>query len=280
MKRLLRAVPCLLLCLILLAGTASADTGPKPAVTITVINAPEGVYYLDLLQQDEDGSPNIDREDYDPALLEGLERWEDEGWYPALVHGTYPPLFGDLVPGEDGTHHFTYFGLPETFRIAVSSASGAQATAEPFTRTVFYTHLTYDWESNTITAATSPVGFYSLQFLSTLVPTLVVEGILLWLFGFRAKRDWLVFLLVNLVTQAGLHLWIGANLVSVGSHPLYYLVLVVAEVPILLAELMAYLFLLKEHGKGRRAAYAVCANLASYAAGYLPLHWMVQFLAR
>lgn len=280
MKRLLRAVPCLLLCLILLAGTASADTGPKPAVTITVINAPEGVYYLDLLQQDEDGSPNIDREDYDPALLEGLERWEDEGWYPALVHGTYPPLFGDLVPGEDGTHHFTYFGLPETFRIAVSSASGAQATAEPFTRTVFYTHLTYDWESNTITAATSPVGFYSLQFLSTLVPTLVVEGILLWLFGFRAKRDWLVFLLVNLVTQAGLHLWIGANLVSVGSHPLYYLVLVVAEVPILLAELMAYLFLLKEHGKGRRAAYAVCANLASYAAGYLPLHWMAQFLAR
>lgn len=280
MKRLLRAVPCLLLCLILLAGTASADTGPKPAVTITVINAPEGVYYLDLLQQDEDGSPNIDREDYDPALLEGLERWEDEGWYPALVHGTDPPMFGDLVPGEDGTHHFTYFGLPETFRIAVSSASGAQATAEPFTRTVFYTHLTYDWESNTITAATSPAGFYALQFLSTLVPTLVVEGILLWLFGFRAKRDWLVFLLVNLATQAGLHLWIGANLVSVGSHPLYYLVLVVAEVPILLVELMAYLFLLKEHGKGRRAAYAVCANLASYAAGYLPLHWMAQFLAR
>lgn len=153
MKRLLRAVPCLLLCLILLAGTASADTGPKPAVTITVINAPEEVYYLDLLQQDEDGSPNIDREDYDPALLEGLERWEDEGWYPALVHGTDPPMFGDLVPGEGGTHHFTYFGLPETFRIAVSSASGAQATAEPFTRTVFYTHLTYDWESNTITAA-------------------------------------------------------------------------------------------------------------------------------
>lgn len=280
MKRLLRAVPCLLLCLILLAGTASADTGPKPAVTITVVNAPEGVYYLDLLQQDEDGSPNIDREDYDPALLEGLECWEDEGWYPALVHGTHPPMFGDLVPGEGGTHHFTYFGLPETFRIAVSSANGAQATAEPFTRTVFYTHLTYDWERNTITAATSPAGFYALQFLSTLVPTLVVEGVLLWLFGFRAKRDWLVFLLVNLVTQAGLHLWIGANLVSVGSHPLYYLVLVVAEVPILLVELMVYLFLLKEHGKGRRAAYAVCANLASYAAGYLPLHWMVQFLAR
>ena len=263
MKRMFSLAASLLLCLALLGGTASADTGPKQSLTITVVNAPEGVYYLDLLQQDGDGSPNIHREDYDPTLLEGLEGWEDEGWYPALVHGTNPPLFGDLVPGEDGAHHFTYFGLPETFRIAVSSAGGAQATAEPFTRTVFYTHLTYDWASNTITTTTSPAGFYALQFLSTLVPTLVVEGLLLWLFGFRTRRDWLVFLLVNLVTQAGLHLWIGTSLVSVGSHPLYYLVLVVAEVPILLVELAAYLFLLKEHGKGRRAAYAVCANLAS-----------------
>lgn len=280
MKRLLRGGSCILLCLILLVGTAFADTGPKESLTITVTNAPEGVYYLDLLHQNESGTSNVDLDDYDSSLVEGLRSWENEGWYPALVDGTNPPLFGDLVPGADGTHYFTYFGLPKTFRIAVSSSDGAQATSEPFTRTVFYTHLTYDWESNTITTATSPAGFYALQFLSTLVPTLLVEGVLLWLFGFRSKRDWLVFLFINLVTQAGLHLWIGTDLVSAGSHPMYYLVLVVAEIPILLVELIAYLFLLGEYGKGRRAAYAVCANLASYAAGYLPLHRMMEFLAQ
>lgn len=124
MKRLFSAITCVLFCLILLGGTACADMGPKESLTITVINAPEGVYYLDLLQQDEDGAPNVDPEDYDHALVEGLRSWEGEDWYPALVHGTYPPLFGDLVPGEDGTHHFSYFGLPKTFRIAVSSADG------------------------------------------------------------------------------------------------------------------------------------------------------------
>ena len=214
------------------------------------------------------------------ALIAGLKSWEDGGWYPALVTGTRAPLFGELTPEADGIHRFGYHGLPDTFRIAVSGPGGAQATDEPFTRTVFYTHLTYDWQTNTITSATSPVGFYGLQFLSTLVPTLIIEGILLWLFGFRAKRDWLVFLIVNLVTQAGLHLWIAADLVSIGDSALQYMVLLVAEVPILAVELAAYVFLLQEHSRLRRAAYAACANIASYALGYFPLHWAVEYLAR
>ena len=280
-RRLFATIACILLCLAVLPGTASADSGPKPAVTITVVNAPAGEYYLDLLITDpEPDHDNIEVEDYDPELIAGLKSWEDEGWYPALVTGTRAPLFGELTAEADGIHRFSYHGLPRTFRIAVSGPGGAQATDEPFTRTVFYTHLTYDWQTNTITSATSPAGFYGLQFLSTLVPTLIIEGILLWLFGFRARRDWLVFLIVNLVTQAGLHLWIAADLVSIGDSALQYLVLLVAEVPILLVELAAYVFLLKEHSRLRRAAYAACANIASYALGYLPLHWAVEYLAR
>ena len=280
-RRLFAAIACILLCLAVLPGTASADTGPKPAVTITVVNAPAGEYYLDLLITDpEPNHDNIEVADYDPALIAGLKSWEDEGWYPALVTGTRAPLFGELTAEADGIHRFSYHGLPRTFRIAVSGPGGAQATAEPFTRTVFYTHLTYDWSTNSITSATSPAGFYGLQFLSTLVPTLIIEGILLWLFGFRARRDWLVFLIVNLVTQAGLHLWVAENLVVNGSSAFQYLVLLVAEVPILVVELAAYVFLLKEHSKLRRAAYAACANVASYALGYFPLHWAVEFLSR
>ena len=278
MKRLLRAVPCLLLCLILLAGTASADTGPKQSLTITVTNAPEGVYYLDLLHQNDWDYSNVNLEEYDPALIEGLRSWEDEGWFPALVHGTDPPLFGDLLPGEDGTHNFYYFGLPETFRIAVSSANGAQATAEPFTRTVFHTELVYDYASNTITRSTSTVGYYLAQFLSTFIPTLAVEGILLWLFGFRSRRSVVVFLVVNLVTQAVLHILLGSAVLAVGAHYLYYLVLLPVEVLIWLAEAVAYGLLLRDQKPGRRVGYAICANAASYAAGFLPLHLMAQVL--
>lgn len=278
MKRLLRAIPCLLLSLVLLWGTASADVGPKESLTITVVNPPDGIYYLDLLHQDESGSANLNLGDYDPTLVEGLRSWEGEGWYPALVHGTNPPLFGDLLPGEDGTHTFSYFGLPETFRIAVSSADGAQATAEPFTRTVFHTELVYDYATNTITRSTSTVGYYLTQFLSTLIPTLVVEGVLLWLFGFRSRRSVVVFLMVNLATQAVLHVLLGSSILAVGAHSLYYLLLLPVEALILVAEAIAYGLLLRDQKAIRRVGYAVCANLASYAAGFLPLHLMAQFL--
>ena len=280
MKRIQRLLLCVLLCLAVLPVSASADTGPKPAVTITVVNAPAGDYYLDLLIQDPGDYPNIDPEDYDPTLLDGLRSWEGEGRWPALLEGTDVPLFGDLTPGEDGTHRFTYHGLPRTFRIAVSSAQGAQATESSFTRTVFYTHLTYNWATNTITKATSTVGFYLTQFLSTLIPTLLVEGALLWLFGFRSRQDWLVFALVNLATQLGLHAALGSTMMATGGHYFYYLMILPLEAIVLVVEIVAYRILLQEHSTGRRVGYAVCANAASYAVGYLPLHLAVSFLAR
>ena len=280
MKRIQRLLLCVLLCLAVLPVSASADTGPKPAVTITVVNAPAGDYYLDLLIQDPGDYPNIDPEDYDPTLLDGLRSWEGEGWWSALLEGTDVPLFGDLTPGEDGTHRFTYHGLPRTFRIAVSSAQGAQATESSFTRTVFYTHLTYNWATNTITKATSTVGFYLTQFLSTLIPTLLVEGALLWLFGFRSRQDWLVFALVNLATQLGLHAALGSTMMATGGHYFYYLMILPLEAIVLVVEIVAYRILLQEHSTGRRVGYAVCANAASYAVGYLPLHLAVSFLAR
>ena len=280
MKRIQRLLLCVLLCLAVLPVSASADTGPKPAVTITVVNAPAGDYYLDLLIQDPGDYPNIDPEDYDPTQLDGLRSWEGEGWWPALLEGTDVPLFGDLTPGEDGTHRFTYHGLPRTFRIAVSSAQGAQATESSFTRTVFYTHLTYNWATNTITKATSTVGFYLTQFLSTLIPTLLVEGALLWLFGFRSRQDWLVFALVNLATQLGLHAALGSTMMATGGHYFYYLMILPLEAIVLVVEIVAYRILLQEHSTGRRVGYAVCANAASYAVGYLPLHLAVSFLAR
>ena len=144
MKRIAAFLLALTACLGLMTVPAAADTGPKPAVTIHVVNAPAEAYYLDLLIPASEAGDydNLHGKTCDPALLAGLRSWEEEGWVPALSGGTGIPLFGDLLPDEAGSHRFTYYGLPDTFRIAVSGPDGAQATAETFTRAAFYTNQT------------------------------------------------------------------------------------------------------------------------------------------
>ena len=282
MKRICSLACALLLCLALLPVRASADMGPKPELTILVKNAPDGLYYLDLLLPEETrGSyDNLHGKPYDQALLAGLHVWEGEGWYPAFAGGTRAPLFGDLTPDANGAHRFTYHGLPKTFRIAVSTAEGSQATEESFTRTAFYTNLVYDCQTNSVTRATSGWLARLIQLLATLIPTLIVEGIVLLLFGFRLRENALVFLLVNLATQLGLHLVIGSGFVTLASSfPFYLLVLLPAEAVIFAVEAVAYAFLLKGgHTRGRRVLYALAANAASFAAGFFSLQPVLSLL--
>lgn len=284
MKRVVSFLCMLFLCLTALPLWAGADMGPKPQLTIRVENAPEGLYYLDLLiPKEQRGSyDNLGSAVYDDALLAGLHDWEEEGWYPAFAGGTKAPLFGDLTAGENATHRFTYYGLPQTFRIALSTAEGARATEESFTRTAFYTNLVYDWHSGAITHATPAWLAALIQFLATFLPTLLIEGALLLLFRFPLRENLMSFLVVNLVTQLGLHLVMGNGFVTLSSSfPFYLLLLLPAEAVIFAVEAVAYLFLLKGDGsKGRRMLYALTANLASCCAGFVCLQPAIALLKR
>lgn len=278
---LARVLLVLLLCLPCLVPTVYADMGPKPEVTITVVNAPEGELYLDLLTK---GTPTehpyvSPEKEYDFTILESLRSLERDGWILAYSTGVSgPPVFGDLRSREDGTWHFSYHGLPDTFRIAAAAADAAQATEVPYTRE-FFSNIVYDWESNTVHEATpSPLRFLA-RLASTLIPTLVIEGLIFWLFGFREKRSWAVFLIVNTVTQTGLHLAAGTSIALSGWHFLNYaLVTILPELVIWAVEAAAFACLLQESGRYRRIGCAIAANIASFALGYFPLHLLYSFL--
>lgn len=279
------AFPVLLLCLLCLIPTAYADMGPKQEVTITVVNAPDGELYLDLLAEGQPAGAQsyFDEEDqakYDPAILARLHTLEGSGWVLSYSTGLAgnAPIFGDIRPREDGTWQFGYYGLRETFRVAAATADAAQAVEAPYTRD-FFSNIIYDWETNTVYEATpSPLRFLA-RLASTLVPTLVVEGALLWLFRFREWRSWLVFLAVNVATQVGLHLIFAWNIPIAGTNPLSYALLFIpSELVICVVEAAAYVLLLKEHNRRQRIGYAVLSNAASAVLGYFPLHLLYGFL--
>ncbi len=254
------------------AMTVSADFGPKPSITIIVKNPPENTYYLDLMTEDSNRQPNLDNEDgqFDPVKFNILLTLQDGDWAPALVQGTSAPLFGTLTGTAEGkrmVHHFSYFGTPDRFKMIIVAPDNSLTISPVLDRTAFQMTLTYDYETGRITTRSAFVS-YLIQILSTLIPTLIIEGIILLLFGFSLRKNWPWFLVVNLVTQVLLTAVVGTAAISSGMLTAI-LLSVPVEAAILIIETIAFAFLLRQHSKGRRIAYAITANLVSLIAGLI-----------
>ena len=288
----LRALVCALLMSLALTTFAFADSGPKPQLTVRVENAPQELYYLDLLAEgdwDESGESSYDGVDWsyhgkedtlDPALLTSLRDNVPAGWHACVAQGTTgAPMWGELyAEGTDAfgndLHVFGYHGVPSTYRIILVTQSGKVWLSEALERKVLQSSVTVHWaddaESTTVTVPSTVTG-YLLQFLATLVPTLLIEGILLLLFRYSWKENWKAFLLVNLVTQGVLAAASSVlNLQNGAALWNYFLFLLPMEAVVLLIELYLYAGrgLLTGHSKGRAALYAVTANFASAVIGY------------
>ena len=189
MKQRLRVTLLLILSLLLLTTTAFADMGPKSQLIVRVKNPPKEPYYLDILT--ENTKPigqlhNYEREalaELDPILLETLLSAIPDGWHGCLSQGVEgAPMFGKLIPGTDGSHHFSYHGVPWTYRILMVTQSGEVFLSDVQERTVLQSSATVDWPGTTLTTPPTWVG-YLLQFLATFLPTLLVEGLLLLAFA-------------------------------------------------------------------------------------------------
>ena len=106
-----------------------------------------------------------------------------------------------------------------------------------------------------------------------MVMTLALEGAVFWLFGYRQRRSWAVFLLVNLFTQGAVNLALHL-LIPTGTD--YFVVLGLffytpMELLVLVVEIAAFCLLLRERTKGRAAGCAAVANLLSWGLGGLLL---------
>jgi hypothetical protein len=94
--------------------------------------------------------------------------------------------------------------------------------------------------------------------------TLLIEGLVFYLFGYRKKRSWLIFLIVNLLTQGALNIWLNSFMPS-DSYVILSLIFV--ELLVLFAELIVFSSLVIEHRRWRTALYVITANLLSLIAG-------------
>lgn len=256
-----------------ISTTAYADWGPKDSLIVYVENPPNEEYYLDLLTSKSSEYNNFhkkgEREALDPKMLELLYSYQNENWLPALTQGTDVPMWGKLTGTPDHgrmVHEFGYVGLPETYKIIIVTKSGKVTVSDTYTRKALQSSISYDYKTNK-GQVPSLVWAYLLQFSSTCIPTLIIELLILLLFGFKLKDNYKVFLITNLATQILLTVSLGTTLIKAGSIAAYCAQFP-AEMIILIGETIIYTGLLKGHTGKRRCAYGIVANLVSWALGF------------
>ena len=250
MKRRFRAAVLLLVLTVLLTTVVFADSGPKPQMAVRVVHAPQEAYYLDLLDEGTyTGAYETDETGLDPALLQAFRAAIPSGWHGCISQGsTRAPIWGDLTgqAGENGEmlHTFRYVGVPQTYRILMVTQSGEVFLSDVLQRDTLQSIVTVDWAAKTVEPQPVYRG-YVLQFLATFVPTLVIEFLVLLLFGFSLRENWKTVLLVNFL--------IGYLLLRV----------------VTLIESSVYARTLRGRSKRRAVLYAICANVCSAALGYV-----------
>ncbi len=284
-KKLGRVLALLVLTAALLAVPVMADMGPKAQLTITVVNPPDELYYLDLLTPEYSAYDNLYQEQpLDAEMVQALFDAAPAGWGPALAGGTGVPLWGDLTGSPDGeggmVHTFGYVGVPTVYRIVVVTQSGQVQLGPEMRRTVMQSSAVYDYAANTV--RTPPVWLaYLLQYLATCLPTLLLELGVLVLFRFSLRQNLALVVGVNAATQLVLTALVGTALVQSGTISAWILQFP-AELGILAVEMAVYARWLKGHTARRRCGYAAVANLLSWAVGFFTIpqqfEWMVRWL--
>lgn len=254
--------------LVAAAVCVSADTGPKPSITIKTNGTVGEKYYLDLLIECDNGYPNLkDAEiaELDPEMFKTLSEYTDDGWYPAIAHGTPAPLFGTVVPEDDGTSRFSYFGTPDRFKVIIVTESGTVKVSDVVEKSVYQQVFSLDFADMTVKTSQSAAKSYLIQFASTFAPTLIIEFLLLFAFGLSPKKYWWAIIAVNLATQLFLTLVLACNPgILYGG---FIFLFVMLELVVMLIEVAAYLVIMKKERLWKRIVYAVTANVASAVVG-------------
>lgn len=230
--RFLAALVLAAMALFLLPGMAAANSAEPPALVILVNNPPEDLA-IELTDAQREPPGNVRR-----------VAWE--GYYS---------FYSWQIQSQDSY----------SFQITTGDTSFPCTLEGPLAG--YRTTATLDLAARTLTPGTPPLRTAALVALRVAV-TLLLEAAVFALFRFRQRRSWLIFLIVNLVTQGTLNILLAD---SPSLWPSYLIFgLIAGEILVFIAEMIAFPLLVKERKKGLLVLYAFAANLVSaIAGGYL-----------
>ena len=122
--------------------------------------------------------------------------------------------------------------------------------------------VTLDVANRIISEGQSPFRIPLLVSMRVVL-TLLIEGLIFFLFGYRKRISWIIFLVTNLITQGLLN----AMITGPENTYMWFIIFIFLEIIILIVEMIVFALTLKEHKKDRAIGFALTANIASLIFG-------------
>lgn len=226
MKKSVLLIFCISVFFLVFAVVSSANSAEPPSIVIIVNNPPENL--------------SISLEDTMTKAIVYKKAWEAQySFYSRDLRGDSSHT---LIVSNDTDSDYYKIDVP------VQSY-----------RNIY----TLDIKNKIITPGIHPLRSVILVSLRVFL-TLLIEGCIFWLFGFRGKKSWVLFLVINLVTQGALNLWLDSFAIT---QSYLILALFVGEVLVFITEIALFSIAVKEYKVLRRIVYTLSANTASLVAG-------------
>lgn len=163
----------------------------------------------------------------------------------------------------------TQLSLENATLIAVSRNKSFQCPLPASALSNYDNVISLDFAHQTVTNGQTFGRTASLVTMRVLL-TLLLEGALFFLFGYRSKRSWVAFFIINLVTQGALN--VALNLSFAGAYMMF--ILVPLELLVIIVELIAFAVILNECSRLRTVAYVLTANVLSLGLGGLLISYL------
>lgn len=285
MKR--RKIICLLIStffiLSLLTISVSADTGPKPSVRVSFENIGDGIYYATLLSKTDSTGPfSVWDGNEDEAWHSGNDRYDEstpeEIWRAFVEYkdkdGYYFLQGTAWEVGKDKELAWTYYP-PKSFKVLVYNPENETfLVSDVCEKYAFDSYFTAKIDGESISVRRSyKWGLEVASLLARILITIAIEIGIALAFAFRNKKELLVLVIANTITQIILNVIL--NIINFNSGQMAFVVgYILLEIAVFVIEAVLYTLLMRRLAEKpkpiwRYPLYALVANLSSFAIGLL-----------
>ena len=261
--------------LLIITPLVGADFGPKESLTINFTNYSDSMYVTIISNNVYYGLHIPINEDSNADEIANYKEIyarevPDEVFYAFLDYVSDDYSLGYDIIKITETYRCGYYP-PNNFKVLIYDTSDASfMVSDVYEQYAFSSYYTVDLSKDDIILVNSyDYARETIYLIIRIIVTIIFEILVAILFRIKGKRNYIIIIITNVVTQVLLN--VGLNVVTYfNSFFIFeFLLLLFAECIVFVVEFLIYMFTLKDTSNSKAVLYALAANVLSAVTGFI-----------